>query len=232
MRVLVVENMANAHLGQVGAALAERQADIELRQPFAGDALPQEPDDYDALVVLGGDQTALDDHTHPYMPELAALMRRFAESDRAVLGICLGSQLLARGFGAENILGAKLEFGWCDVALTPEGAADPFLSAVPESFSIFQWHSDTFTLPPGAVRLATNAATANQAFRVGRAAYGTQFHFEASSALVEEWNGIFEDQINRMDPDWLASFPEHAARKAAAADAAGLALARAWVALI
>lgn len=232
MRVLVVENMENAHLGQVGTALAERQAEIDLRRPFAGDALPPEPSGYDGLVVLGGDQTALDDHTHPYMPELAGLMRRFAESDRAVLGICLGSQLLARGFGAENILGAKLEFGWCDVALTGEGAADPFLSAVPEEFSIFQWHSDTFSLPEGAVRLATNAATANQAFRIGRAAYGTQFHFEANSALVKEWNGIFEAQINAMDPDWIERFPEHAARHAATADEAGLALARAWVALI
>lgn len=232
MRVLVVENMENAHLGQVGTALAERQAEIDLRRPFAGDALPPEPSGYDGLVVLGGDQTALDDHTHPYMPELAGLMRSFAESDRAVLGICLGAQLLARGFGAENILGARLEFGWCHVALTGEGAADPFLSAVPEEFSIFQWHSDTFSLPEGAVRLATNAATANQAFRIGRAAYGTQFHFEANSALVKEWNGIFEAQINAMDPDWIERFPEHAARHAAAADEAGLALARAWVALI
>jgi GMP synthase (glutamine-hydrolysing) len=229
MRVLVVENMIHSDLGQVGVALGEAGAEIDLRRPFTGEALPADIHAHDALVVLGGEQSAIDDHVHPYLPQLARLMRAFADADKAVLGICLGSQLLARAHGAENLLGQTCEFGWHDVALTAAGEGDPVLNAAGTSFPIFEWHADTFTLPAGAVRLATNPAVANQAFRIGRAAYGMQFHFEAGTRVVEDWNRIFEDQIMGIDPHWLERYPEHAARHAEQADAAGLALARAWV---
>lgn len=136
--------------------------------------------DADALVVFGGEQAATDDHTHPYLPDLARLMADYTAMDRPVLGICLGSQLLARAFGGENHLGIAPEFGWVDVALTEAGRADPVLSAVPDRFPIFQWHSDTFTLPPDAVGPQSHTAR-HRAFRIGRATYGTQFHFEASA---------------------------------------------------
>lgn len=232
MRVLVVENMVQSDLGQVGVALAEAGAEIDLRRAFAGEALPGDIHAHDALVVLGGEQSAVDDHIHPYLPELARLMRAFADADKAVLGICLGSQLLARAHGAENLLGRTREFGWHEVELTREGITDPVLSAAGKTFTSFEWHSDSFALPEGAVHLATNPAVANQAFRVGRAAYGMQFHFEAGTRVVEDWNRIFEDQIMGLDPHWLERYPEYAARHAEQADAAGLALARAWVGTI
>ena len=232
MRVLVVENMAHADLGQVGVALAEAGARIDLRRPFDMDTLPGDARDHDAIVVLGGDQSALDDHSHPYLPDLARLMRAFAEADKAVLGICLGSQLLARGLGGENYLGRTREFGWHDIHLTAEGLDDPVLSAAGAAFTSFQWHSDSFSLPDGAVHLAGNPAVANQAFRIGRAAYGMQFHFEASTRVVEDWNRIFAGQIAGLDPHWPETYPQHAARHGDAADAAGLVLARAWVSTI
>ncbi|CAN7262149.1 type 1 glutamine amidotransferase [Pararhizobium sp. LjRoot238] len=232
MRVLVVENMVHSDLGQVGVALDAAGAEIDLRRPFTGEALPGDFHAHDALVVLGGDQSAVDDHIHPYLPELGRLMRAFADADKAVLGICLGSQILARAYGAENLLDRTREFGWHGVELTSEGISDPVLGVAGKTFTIFEWHSDSFTLPEGAVHLATNPAVANQAFRVGRAAYGMQFHFEAGTRVVEDWNRIFADQIMGLDPHWLERYPEHAARHAEQADAAGLALARAWVGTI
>ncbi|HEV7304582.1 type 1 glutamine amidotransferase [Ensifer sp.] len=232
MRVLVIENMAKTELGQVGMALREAKAEIDIRRAYLGEPVPETPEGYDALVVLGGEQSALDDDAYPYLSALATLMRAFGDSDRSVLGICLGSQVLARAYGGKNLLGAAREFGWCQVHVRGEGAVDPVLSSVGESFPIFQWHGDTFTLPDGAVHLAENAVTAHQAFRMGRAAYGTQFHFEADTHLVEDWNRTFPDTINRLDPTWLARYREHAARHGREADAAGLALARAWVATI
>lgn len=232
MRVLVVENMSETPLGLVGVALQEAGATIDLRRPHAGEALPAGPEDHDGLVVLGGEQSALDDADHPHLPELAQLMKAFALADRSVLGICLGSQLLARGHGADNHLGIAKEFGWHQVELTEEGLTDPVLSVAGAHFPIFEWHGDTFSLPEGAVHLARNGTVAHQAFRIGRAAYGTQFHFEAGRSVVEEWRQRFAPVIERTAPGWLAGFEDHAARHAEAADVAGLAMARAWVATI
>ncbi len=230
MRVLVVENFHDTGLGQVGAALAEAGAEIDLRRPHLGEALPESADGFAGLVVLGGGQNARDDGSHPYFPALLALMRQFGDGDKAVLGICLGSQLLARAYGAENLIGQAPEFGWQQVRLTSEGEADPVLASVPASFPIFQWHDDTFTLPDRAVRLAANPAVANQAFRIGRAAYGIQFHFEADRDVVRAWSAAFADLIAERWPEWKDRMEEEAALHGATADATGLSIARGWVA--
>jgi GMP synthase-like glutamine amidotransferase len=232
MRVAIVENTRVTHHGQVGVALHEAGAKIDQYKPFADGRLPA-PGSFDALVVFGGEQSARDDHSHPYLPALADLMQQTGAAGHAVLGICLGSQLLARGLGAENRLGAAPEFGWCDVTLTDAGRADPVLSHLPASFPIFQWHSDTFTLPPGTTRLAGSGMAQNQCFRIHRATYGMQFHFEASRRVVADWNREFPESVERMQPGWLATHhPARAPVQGAQADASGLAIARAWVALI
>ncbi|GEO83768.1 MULTISPECIES: type 1 glutamine amidotransferase [Alphaproteobacteria] len=233
MRVAIIENTRYSDPGQVGVALAEAGAQVEVIRAYAGEALPGSPDTHDALVVFGGEQNARDDDKHPYLPQLAALMRAYGEADKAVLGICLGSQLLARGFGGDNLIGAAPEFGWQTIEPTAAGLADPVLVAAgARPFLSFQWHDDTFSLPPDAVHLAGNQSARHQAFRVGRAAYGMQFHFEAHRGVVETWNALFPDLVERKQPGWLARHPEYAATQGAQADAAGLAIARAWVALI
>jgi GMP synthase (glutamine-hydrolysing) len=231
MRVLIVENMNNTSWGQVGVALSEAGAEVDLVSARQGAELPSH-DDYDGLVVFGGEQTAVDDEIHPYLPKLAALMGVFGDHDKPVLGICLGSQLLARAHGAANLIGQAREFGWRQVQRTEAAADDPVLSVAPDSFSSFQWHGDTFSLPDGAVRLAQNATTPNQCFRIGRASYGMQFHFEASRTVIEEWNAQFPQLIGVLDPDWLSAYPARAATEGAEADNVGLDIARAWVSLI
>lgn len=232
MRVAIVENTRITHHGQVGVALHEAAAKIDLYKPWADQRLP-DPGRFDALVVFGGEQSARDDHSHPYLSALARLMHVAGKEGKAVLGICLGSQLLARGLGAENHLGTAPEFGWCEVALTDDGRADPVLSHLPDRFPIFQWHSDTFTLPQGSTRLAGSDVAQNQCFRINRATYGMQFHFEASRAVVADWNRHFPEAVERNLPGWLGTHhPERAPVQGVQADAAGLAIARAWVGLI
>ncbi|MBL0372679.1 GMP synthase [Rhizobium sp. KVB221] len=232
MRVLIVENFGATDHGQVGVALGEAGAEIDVRKPYEGEALPDGPDEHDAIVVFGGEQSAMDDHIHPYLPALATLMRDFGEADKSVLGICLGSQVLARAYGAKNLLGAAPEFGWHLIEVNETAKSDPVLGGIATGFPIFQWHSDTFTLPEGAVLLASNSATPNQCFRIGRASYGTQFHFEANQEVVAAWKSGFAATIERTAPGWLADYPDHAEKHGAEADATGLAIARAWVATI
>jgi GMP synthase-like glutamine amidotransferase len=232
MRVLVIENYPNTTLGLVGQALAEAGAECEIARMHDCAQLPRDYDGFDGVILLGGAQSALDDAEHPYLPHEAALAKATGDAGKPVLGICLGAQLLARGYGAENILGRPVEFGWREVRLTEAGRTDPVLSVLNRGAPLFHWHADTFTLPPGAVRLAESDMTAIQAFRIGRNVYGIQFHFEAWTGMVDSWNRDFAHEIAPIDAGWFERYPREAAKHGAAADAAGLALARAWVALL
>ena len=232
MRVLVIENYLGTTLGQVGTALDEAGMAIDIRRAWNGVALPRDHRRYDALVVLGGEQSAVDDAEHPYLPKVAALTRAFGEADKAVLGICLGAQLVARGHGGDNILGRPIEFGWHPVRPTEAGRSDPLLAAVGDGAPQFHWHADTFTLPPAATHLASSSLTALQAFRIGRAVYGIQFHLEADQRLVRRWNRVFAAMIAEETPDWPERHAAEEARHGAHSDEVGLAIARAWVKLI
>lgn len=229
MRVLVVYNFDGCRLGQIGAALREAGAEIDLVRAHLGEPLPDDSTGYDGMVILGGVQNALADHTSPWLPKLVDVMRSFTESEKSLLGVCLGSQLLARAYGGRNIIGGASEFGWQRVDLTSEGAADPLFAGTSSSFPIFQWHDDTFTLPKGAERLATAASVENQAYRIGRAAYGVQFHFEADRPLVAEWSRMYAEYLDKHQPGWAERGPEEAERHGPASDAAGLSIARNWV---
>lgn len=232
MRVLIVENYKSTPAGLVGAALREAGATVDLRRAHLGEPLPGAPDAHDGIVILGGEQNAMADADCPWFPGLMALTRGFAEADKAVLGICLGAQLVARAFGAENILDRPVEFGWREVRPTDTGRADPVLAGLGEGSSVFHWHEDTFTLPPGAAHLAASDMTEHQAFRLGRAVYGIQFHFEADRPLVEQWSAEFAPTILGYAPDWPVRHNADAARLGAQADATGLDLARRWVRLV
>lgn len=232
MRVLVIENFPHTPLGQVETALREADIEIDRRRAYLGEAVPDDHSKHDGLVILGGEQDALDDEGNPWLATIADLSRHFGEADKAVLGICLGAQLVARGHDAENILGRPIEFGWHEVRATDDGRGDPLTVPFAEGAPIFHWHLDTFALPPGAVHLAASDLTAIQAFRIGRAVYGVQFHFEADRRLVEMWNREFAVEIAEYVPDWPTRHPIDAARYGPLADATGLAVARAWAATL
>ncbi len=231
MRVAIIENTRVTHHGQVGVALHEAATVIDVYRPWLDGALPKRGS-FDALVSFGGEQTARDDHSHPYLPALGAMMAETAAQGTAVLGICLGAQVFARGLGADNHIGTALELGWCAVAKRAEAAQDAVLGALPDRFSVMQWHSDTFTLPPGAAHLAGSPVAPVQCYRYGRAGYGMQFHFEASRAVARDWCRRFPEMIDATAPGWRADYARHEADHGAAADGHGLAIARAWVGLI
>ena len=231
MRVAIIENTEITHQGAVGVALHEAGALVTQFRPWLDAALP-DPARFDAVVAFGGEQSALSDATHPYLPGLARTLRAFSDVDKPVLAICLGAQVLARAYGAANHIGTAPEFGWCQIELSAQGRADPVFAALPPVFPIFEWHSDTFTLPANARLLAQSGVARNQAFRIGRATYGTQFHFEASRAVVADWTRRFPQALEAMSPGWARAFPEQAETHGRAADLHGLTLARAWVRLI
>ncbi|MEA9392637.1 type 1 glutamine amidotransferase [Acerihabitans sp. TG2] len=230
MRVAIVENMENTRLGVVLQALKEVNADIEWFRPYLDGRLPAGVDQHDALIVPGGWQSALDDDDYPFLPSLASLLREFGDASKSVLGICLGAQLLARAYGAENSVGTAREFAWTALNITQEGQHDPLFSGLGAQFHSFEWHMDTFSLPRHAVRLVSSSAVTNQCFRVGRAAYGMQFHIEADAATVTAWSAECRHNLELIAPNWLEHHAQaDAAQFSAAAECAGLSIARAFV---
>lgn len=106
---------------------------------------------------------------------------------RPVLGICLGSQLIARTLGASVRRNPLKEIGWFDIHLTGSAAGDPLLSAMEERETVFHWHGETWDLPHGAVLLASSELCPNQAFRHGANVYGLQFHLEVTPQMIADW---------------------------------------------
>lgn len=141
----------------------------------------------DAVVVLGGPMSANDEATLPFIREELRLIREALDRDLPFLGICLGSQLLAKALGSRVYPGAQKEIGWYPLTLGAKAASDPLLEAWPTQGPMFQWHGETFDLPSGAEALASTALFPQQAFRYGKRAYGFQFHPEMTREMVDSW---------------------------------------------
>jgi len=232
MHFLVIENYPHTELGVLGRAAEAEGHSWHSVKAFSGEPLPWEIDAFAGLVVLGGAQDALADEDYPYLPKVCDLILRFHQVDRPVLGICLGSQLVARAFGGGNLLNLPVEFGWREVIPTTHGRADPVLTGLKTGRRQFHWHTDTVSLPEGAVHLATSAMTAVQAFRMGRTTYAVQFHLETGLAEVRNWSEQFMDEIAKHTPDWRGRLEDEAACHAAAAEETGATLSRAWLRLL
>jgi GMP synthase - Glutamine amidotransferase domain len=142
---------------------------------------------YNGLVLLGGPMNVDQIEHHPHLQHEVDMIREAVDLGMPVLGICLGSQLIARALGAEVKPNPKKEIGWHEVRLTEAGTSDPVLRHFQASERIFHWHGDTFDIPAGATHLAESAGCRNQAFRFGEKIYGLQFHLEVDEPLIERW---------------------------------------------
>lgn len=132
--------------------------------------------DYDALVVMGGPMAVYEPHA--WMQPEKAHLRAAIAAGKPVLGICLGAQLIAEALGAEVAPHPVKEIGWFPIRFTPDALAHPLLAGLPETLPVLHWHGDRFTIPAGAVHLATSEACAPQGFIHGDRVVGLQFHPE------------------------------------------------------
>jgi GMP synthase-like glutamine amidotransferase len=174
----------------------------------AGAPVPAELPRGDILVVMGGamgvgDQ---DDPRYPFLRPELDLLRRLVAEDRPVLGVCLGSQLLAAALGAPvYALHAGdppvrvREVGWGAITFTRTAAEEPVLSGMNESEVVVHWHGDTFDLPEGATLLASSLVCKNQMFRVGRRVFGLQFHVEVTADEVLHWANEDADFVRQAN---------------------------------
>lgn len=213
-RVAVIHHLEQPFLGHAGTALRRAGLELDERDLRRGDALPS-PVEADALLVLGGEQSVRDIAGYPYLRAEAELLRAAASEGVPVLGVCLGSQLLAHALGGEVTRMPRRMVQWAEVERLPSAAGDPLFGGLPRRLRALHWNEDCFTLPPGGVELLSRAGPGVEAFRHGERAWGIQFHPEADAAALEGWYA--------RGAEWLAGagVSEEDARAADALHAAG-----------
>lgn len=144
-----------------------------------------DPDSYDLLVVMGGPMNIYEHDAHPWLVEEKRYLPRVIDADKQVLGICLGSQLLADALGGTVVQNRCKEIGWFPVRMTSGGMASPLMRGIPEVYRSFHWHGDTYPPPPGTIRLASSSACDNQGFIYDDRVVGLQFHLEMTKESTE-----------------------------------------------
>jgi len=179
-KVLSVQNIACETLGTLERLLKADSFEIEKKR--AQDLESANSAGYSAIVILGGPMAVYDD-LH-YLQKEKELVCDAIRNDIPVLGICLGSQLIAQAVGGRVFKGSKKEIGWFDVSFSDEGRKGLF-AGLETQMKVFQWHGDTYELPKEATVLAYSDLYP-QAFRVG-SAYGIQFHLEVDKSMIGSW---------------------------------------------
>jgi len=151
---------------------------------FYEDAQLPHPNNPDFLIVMGGPMGVHDVEQYPWLTEEKQFIRDFIDTEKPVLGICLGAQLIASALGAKVSRNPHKEIGWWPIQGCANESHKHF--AFPDELTVFHWHGDTFDIPNGAQRIATNTACANQAFQYGNSVIGLQFHIELTPHSIDK----------------------------------------------
>lgn len=198
-KCLVIQHVRSEGLGVIAPLLASAGLAPEFVRVYKGDKVPRAIASYPALIVLGGPMGVYEEDVFPFIKDELRLIESALKASTPTLGVCLGSQLLAKAAGARVYKGKKKEIGWYDVTLTQEGLSDGLLLGMPKVMRVFQWHGDTFDVPKGAVNLASSEDFPNQLIKAGKAAYGAQFHLEVTEAMIKDWIEVNSGELKSLD---------------------------------
>jgi GMP synthase (glutamine-hydrolysing) len=206
---LVLRHHPTIHLGSIEQALVERGYEIGYIEAPSADLATVDVRAADLLVVLGGDMGAYEHEAHPWLDDEIALIRRRLQAEAPVLGVCLGAQLMASALGSRVYRGPVVDVGFRLVTPTDAGLASAVrhVAGVP----VFEWHGDTFDLPPEATLLASSEAYTNEAFGLGGWGLAVQFHPETTAEMYDEWIGEGREELDALGVD-AATLRAEAAR--------------------
>lgn len=183
MRAHCLQHVPFEGLGSIEPWLKTAGYETTHTRFYESAALP-DPGAVDLLVIMGGPMSVHDESEFPWLGVEKAFVRGAVAAGKAVLGVCLGAQLIASALGARVYRNPCKEIGWFPVC----GMSAPDLAAFsfPPVAEVFHWHGETFDLPPGALRLAKSEACENQAFQLGRSVMGLQFHLETTQSSARD----------------------------------------------
>ncbi len=190
-RLLVVQNDPTDPVALLGEWWAELGIEMDVVRADQGEAVPSTlPEQYDGLVLLGGEMAAWEDERAPWLPDERALIVHAVEDDKPVLGVCLGGQLMTLACGGTVGRAPVAEVGVYEIDLLPTAADDPVFSALVDRAPVAQYHQDAMLeAPAGAVVLASTEGCPIQAWRLGHRQWAVQFHPEVDEDILGSWFG-------------------------------------------
>lgn len=191
-KVLSIQNIACETLGALEEPLRSEGYALYKIQAHK-DPIPKSADEFCAIIILGGPMSVYEGIG--YLKKEQALIRDANQKHVPTLGICLGSQLIAGALGGTVYGGIKKEIGWHDIHVTNEGLNGLFKGFGHKDLRVFQWHGDTYTLPPNTEILAYSDLYP-QAFRIGNA-YGLQFHLEVTVRMIKTWIEEYKEETTK-----------------------------------
>lgn len=181
MNVHILQHVPFEGIGSMSPWLLARGAKISSTRFFEAWELP-DVSGLDLVIAMGGPMSVNDEAELPWLVAEKQFIREAIRNGTAVLGICLGAQLIASALGARVYRGTQREIGWFDIEAVPQAGGG---FAFPKTASVFHWHGETFDLPAGSVHLARSAACEHQAFQIGAKVIGLQFHLETTPESAE-----------------------------------------------
>mgnify|MGYP005841837899 CR=1 FL=1 len=194
MSVLIIKHIDIEGPGLVEYYLKQGKIPYQILNLSPGVHLPK-LEEITHIVLLGGPMNVYEEDRFPFLRDEDLFIKEAIQRGKAMLGICLGAQLIAKALGARVSKAPVKEIGWYDVSLTEIGSQDPLFSNFPKTFSVFQWHEDTFEIPKGGKLIATSSPVSHQAFR-----YGLQFHLEVTDEMIGEWVETYEEEFKGLQP--------------------------------
>ena len=193
--VWVLQHTPSETLGTIGDVLRGHQIGFDYIETHVGQPVPGEMADKAGLIVMGGPMGVYEQVRYPFLLDERRLIESALAMGRPVLGVCLGSQLLAAVLGSEVKKGERKELGWYPVTLSNLAAQDPLFAGIEPEFWPFHWHGDVFSLPRHAVGLASSQQTPCQAFRYGKNAHGILFHLEVTQGQIQQMLLDFAEEL-------------------------------------
>ncbi|HEY2105660.1 MAG TPA: gamma-glutamyl-gamma-aminobutyrate hydrolase family protein [Candidatus Binataceae bacterium] len=200
-KIWVLQHTACETLGTIANALEAEALAWQYVRVFEGKPVPAEIGDAGGLIVMGGPMGVYERDRHPHLGDELRLIESALKAGKPVLGVCLGSQLLATALGAKVTKGLRREVGWYPIRLSEPALQDRLWSGLPRELTVLHWHGDVFDLPAGAVNLAASELTAHQAFRYGNSAYGLLFHLEMTEDMIAELASEFAGELREAGGD-------------------------------
>lgn len=170
--------------GYMEIIAAQHHYTVSTSHMWKNPTLP-EPDEADLFVVLGGPMNIYEYEKYPWLKTERQYLELLIEHDAAILGICLGSQMLADALGCTVIKNRCKEIGWFPVKQTRQCGMSPLMKGIPATFIPFHWHGDTYPVPPGAIPLGSSEACDVQGFIFGERIVGLQFHLEMTNDTLK-----------------------------------------------